>query len=879
MVMLLSAALVGAPIPAYAGETAGESVDITGLPGAEMPAGAVSGNTAGEKQEEEEGKEGEKEGEKEAALPDQEGPMTGEAEGAVFAAPDWRNMSDAELTDYFFGTDEQAAAEWLAYMPYDDFAELIQRDTWLTEETTVQTYGNAYYSEENGGVIGELVGEETMPYYESILKRNGYGIPSEGGLPAEKASYFGNSKGNYYYKAYSNGTAGQTVSVNISGLSTKTSITDTDSFGTMNVTVSSTGAATGGSIAVTIPEISSSKNSTHGYLLRTLTMIGAGSSDSRTILTANVAVSKSAGYAVLYSKTNKSGTFKCATTSAYTGAEYAGDANYTSATTANLTSFTSITENSSVGKDGYNSTQSGAQSYVFNFVPAKYHVSYNGNGATGGTAPADQMNIAYGTAFALAGNGYTKAYTVSFDMNDSDNPSRPAVPVAAVSAPCGFTGWKGSDGKTYAAGQKVSSLTTANGSTVTMAAQWGGADITLPGASREGYTFTGWSWQGQEQNEKNKVAGQSHGVTSDTTLTANWVENDVSVDVYHYIQRTPKGEYELFDTVHLEELPENIDYVFPVSEAAIAEVNKTAGCHCVRPAVQSIAPTEGLIVEYYYDCVADAGPNNYYNTYGWTDEQVRAILTAIEKNGLAKIKIDGVEYTIVRNADGTFSIKVISNGKKEVVTVPSYIKIGDTVYTITDIGNEAFKDNATVKQVFISSGIVTVGDYAFYNCRNLARVEMPDTVMRIGKYAFGKCPKLSTVRFSSGCYEMGEGVFSGCTGLKNISLSGKLAAVPKKAFYGCTALKKVTIGGKVTSIGDLAFYNCRKLSGVSVPSRVQKIGKKAFYRCSSLKKVTFRTKGLRSIGESAFKKCGDGIKFKVPNRKLEDYKKLLKGKY
>lgn len=801
-------------------------------------------------------------GAEEYALKDS-GTQSEEAESVEAFSPDgWEAMSDEELTDYFFHADEQKLAEWLVSLPYDSFTRLIARDTWLLEETLVQTFGNAFYSEEEGGIVGELTEEKTMPFYEKVLEENGYAVPTENAIPAEKVSYFANSKGEYYYKTYNNGMPGQNVTVTMSGLSTDVSISDTDSFEKLKVTVSSTGTTAYGGIAVTVPVSSSAKASQYGYLLSTLSTIGAGSSDSRVVLTANIALQKKAGYRIAYTKSTSSGIFKCVSGSNYKDAEYAGDNNAAKETTAKLTSFTSITENSSVGKKGNSSAQNVGQTYSFNFIPSSYTVKYNANGAKNGLAPSDQI-CQYGSVYQTASIGTLDNYfTISYDLNYEGGGTVPETHAKRT-----FLGWE-CGGSVYASNQNFSNLA-ADGS-VTMSAKWSpyGEPVQLAVPQAMPYhKFLGWATTRTAAAPNIKMNGYLP--ERDMKLYAIWSVNSIAYRVNHYIRTAEGGEWELFQSE---------DYIgdegtvvtMKFDSRAIEKVNAVPHYKCRLPQSITKSLTAGMgAIDYYYDIEKDLDDPYWLEKDGGTN------VTGCN----VYISAYGTEYKIVKNNDGTYSICGVQSDSRTVVTIPSRIKLGDREVSVTEIEDGALKDNGTVKQVIISNGIVSIGDYAFYHCTALEKVEMPDSVIKIGKYAFAKCQKLSAVKFSKGCRMMGDGAFLSDTALTKISLKSKLSVVPKKAFYNCTALKKLTLPASVTAIRTSAFEGCGSLQKVTIPKKVTAIDKKAFYNCKSLKSVKLKTTVLKKAGTKAFYKCMEGIRFHVPAKRLESYKKLLKGTY
>ena len=91
----------------------------------------------------------------------------------------------------------------------------------------------------------------------------------------------------------------------------------------------------------------------------------------------------------------------------------------------------------------------------------------------------------------------------------------------------------------------------------------------------------------------------------------------------------------------------------------------------------------------------------------------------------------------------------------------------------------------------------------------------------------------------------------------------------------------VTVDGEtflVTSIAKNAFKNNKKLKKITIGKNIISIGASAFYGCKSLKTITIKSEQLKKVGGKAFKGIHASAKVKVPKKKLNAYKKLLKGK-
>lgn len=106
----------------------------------------------------------------------------------------------------------------------------------------------------------------------------------------------------------------------------------------------------------------------------------------------------------------------------------------------------------------------------------------------------------------------------------------------------------------------------------------------------------------------------------------------------------------------------------------------------------------------------------------------------------------------------------------------------------------------------------------------------------------------------------------------------KVTAIDKKAFYKNKKLKTVVIGSNVTKIGDSAFAGNTALTSVTIGAKVTSIGSNAFSGDKKLKTINIKSSSLKSVGKNAFKGIYTKAKIKVPSKKLNAYKKLLKNK-
>lgn len=104
---------------------------------------------------------------------------------------------------------------------------------------------------------------------------------------------------------------------------------------------------------------------------------------------------------------------------------------------------------------------------------------------------------------------------------------------------------------------------------------------------------------------------------------------------------------------------------------------------------------------------------------------------------------------------------------------------------------------------------------------------------------------------------------------------------PKKNVKKVSIPATITVKGmkyQVTAVSKDAFKNNKKVTQVTIDKNVKNIGKNAFYGYKNLKKVIIKTTKLtkKTVGKNAFKGIHKKATIKVPKKKLDAYKKILK---
>ena len=200
------------------------------------------------------------------------------------------------------------------------------------------------------------------------------------------------------------------------------------------------------------------------------------------------------------------------------------------------------------------------------YYPKNYTVHFEGNGATGGSMQDQTIN--YGVAAKLNKNGFSRGFTVGYDVNGGNSVERGSDSVVSD-----FTGWKLSPaavGISYTDEQSVMNVAEP-GKTRNLYAAWHDNGVTLPNASKEDeywelsednkgwvrYYFTGW-YTAPDGGVCVGRGGDAYTPKQDITLYAHWTYN---VFVYYDGNTNDGGGMEMTDPVKGDEKTRGVDYI------------------------------------------------------------------------------------------------------------------------------------------------------------------------------------------------------------------------------------------------------------------------------------------------------------------------------
>ena len=220
-------------------------------------------------------------------------------------------------------------------------------------------------------------------------------------------------------------------------------------------------------------------------------------------------------------------------------------------------------------------------------------------------------------------------------------------------------------------------------------------------------------------------------------------------------------------------------------------------------------------------------------------------LVAVLLCALCASAYDFVEPGFYLNITGTNTVEITYNNSNPdynsytgYVSIPSTITHNGTTYTVTAIGNLAFRNCDGLTGVSIPNTVTRIGNFAFYDCPSLTSINIPYSVTHLGWDALGKTGLTSAYIPNSVTY-MGSEMFYYCTSLRNVILPETITNFDlMRSFQGCTSLTRIVIPNGVTTIQSDAFKGCTSLQEVTIPRTTTTIKSGAFNGCTALNTVS-----------------------------------------
>ncbi|MGM9554219.1 MAG: leucine-rich repeat protein [Faecousia sp.] len=170
--------------------------------------------------------------------------------------------------------------------------------------------------------------------------------------------------------------------------------------------------------------------------------------------------------------------------------------------------------------------------------------------------------------------------------------------------------------------------------------------------------------------------------------------------------------------------------------------------------------------------------------------------------------------------------------------------------TVTKVGDLAFANAASLKQIKLPSSVETLGSSAFQDA-GLTSVTIPNSVTEAGDFTFYGA-SLQSVTFGTGLESTSYEMFEGCTSLTEIHFPSTPFRLYARTFAYCSSLTEVTLPQNVEEIGNGCFGECRRLRSFTGEG-LKLIPFQALMNCSALEEVTLPV--VEDIKRASFYGC------------------------
>jgi len=228
------------------------------------------------------------------------------------------------------------------------------------------------------------------------------------------------------------------------------------------------------------------------------------------------------------------------------------------------------------------------------------------------------------------------------------------------------------------------------------------------------------------------------------------------------------------------------------------------------------------------DGVTSIEEKAFHNCKNMTNISIPRSVTRIESGmflgcaGLKNIKVaDGSPRYC--SADGVVLSKakdtlfVFPPAKEGAYAVPNGVAV---------IGNNAFKNNKSIKSITIPKSTKSIGTDAFLGCGGLETIIIAadNPVYRfVDNMLLNKSTNsvifciggIETVNIPDGVTAIGDAAFSGHSSLKSAILPNSVASIGKNAFNN-SGITSIVFPDNLVSIGDFAFSGCKNLTSVKI---------------------------------------------------------------
>ncbi|MBQ3627463.1 MAG: leucine-rich repeat protein [Bacteroidaceae bacterium] len=258
-----------------------------------------------------------------------------------------------------------------------------------------------------------------------------------------------------------------------------------------------------------------------------------------------------------------------------------------------------------------------------------------------------------------------------------------------------------------------------------------------------------------------------------------------------------------------------------------------------------------------------------------------------EKTMAYEFEVDGLVYNILSTDDKTVELTYKEKSPYTGdITVPSQVTYEGVTYTVTRIGDNAFRlvhsinsfgYNTELTSVTLPNTIKSLGEDVFYHCRNLTSIDLPNSIETVGYGVFSNTEftsitipaalttdlkggyfynskKLASIQVDPGNqkYNSVGGVlydkeikslifFPPAKESTSYTIPSTVTKICSNSINNCSNLTSITIPEGVETIEDVAFQTCTNLTSLHLPNSIKELGNSFISGCSSLKHINIPT--------------------------------------
>ena len=101
-----------------------------------------------------------------------------------------------------------------------------------------------------------------------------------------------------------------------------------------------------------------------------------------------------------------------------------------------------------------------------------------------------------------------------------------------------------------------------------------------------------------------------------------------------------------------------------------------------------------------------------------------------------KFEIEGLTYNVI-DASKRY-VEVVRGADTKIVKIPSTVTRGGVKYTVTSIGEKAFRSCKSLTSITIPNSVKRIGSRAFLDCESLTTITLPKHITNIDELEIPK---------------------------------------------------------------------------------------------------------------------------------------------